>query len=55
MRNESSSLDLLSKYRLITEFRFDAILCSILGKENSEPGRFRCCVSSLHVENLSQF
>jgi len=52
VRNESSSLDFLSKYRFITEFRFAGILCSILGNVNSEAGRFRCCMSSLHIENL---
>jgi len=34
MRNESF-LDLLSKYPLITEFHFGAILCSTLDNENS--------------------
>jgi len=37
-----SSLDLLSKYLLIMELRFDAMLCSNLGNENSDAGHIKC-------------
>jgi len=30
------------KYLLIMEFRFDSILCSELGKENSDAGHIKC-------------
>jgi len=34
-----TSFDLLSKYLLVIELRFDAMLCSIMGKENSDADR----------------
>jgi len=45
-----TSLDLLSKYPLFIEFRFDAMLCSRfdamlcskLGNENSDAGHIKC-------------
>lgn len=36
------ALDLLSKYLLITELRFDAMVCSNVGNENSDAGRIKC-------------
>jgi len=33
-----ASPDSLCKYLLVTEYGFDAMLCSILGKENSDAG-----------------
>jgi len=35
-------LDLLCKYLLIVELRFDAMLYSSLGKENSDAGHIKC-------------
>jgi len=37
-----TSLDLLSKYLLIMELRFDTMLYSNLGNENSVAGRIKC-------------
>jgi len=37
-RARETSRDLLSKYLLITEFRFDTTLYCNLGNENSGPG-----------------
>jgi len=37
-----TSLDLLSKYLLIMELRFDAILYSKLGNKNSDAGHIKC-------------
>ena len=42
-----ASLDLLSKYLLITELRFDAMLYSNLRKENSDAG-----VSNVHAGSI---
>ena len=33
---------MLSKYPLIMDFRFDVMLCSILGSENSDAGHIEC-------------
>jgi len=37
-----TSLDLLSKYLLVMELRFDAMLYSKLGNENSDEGHNKC-------------
>jgi len=37
-----TSLDLLSKYLLIMELRFNAMLRSNLGNENSDTGHIKC-------------
>jgi len=37
-----TSLALLSKYLLIMELRFDAMLYSNLGNENSDAGHIKC-------------
>jgi len=35
-------LDLLFKYLLIMELRFDAVLCSNLGNKNSDARHIKC-------------
>jgi len=40
MRDEGS-LDILSKYPLVMELRFDTILYSKLDNENSDPGHIK--------------
>jgi len=37
-----TSLDLLSKYLLIMDLRFDTMLCSNLSNENSVEGHIKC-------------
>jgi len=37
-----TSLDLLSNYLLIVDLRFDAMVCSNLGNENSDTGHIKC-------------
>jgi len=37
-----TSLDSLSKYLLIMELRFDAMLYSNLGNQNSDAGHIKC-------------
>jgi len=37
-----ASYDILSKYLLIVEIRFDALLYSKLGNENSDAGHIKC-------------
>ena len=37
-----TSLDILSKYLLIVELRFDAMLCSNLGNESSDVDHIKC-------------
>jgi len=37
-----TSFEFISKYLLITLLRFDAMLCSNLGKENSSAGHIKC-------------
>ena len=37
-----ASFDLLSACLLISEFRFDTMLCSLLGNENSNAGHIKC-------------
>jgi len=37
-----TSVDLLSEYVLIMELRFDVMVCSNLGNENSDAGHFKC-------------
>jgi len=41
-RERETSLEFLPKYLLITKFRFDAMLCSILGDKNYDAGRIKC-------------
>jgi len=41
-RSERDFLDLLFTCLLVTEFRFDAMLCSNLGNENSDAGHIKC-------------
>ena len=37
-----TSLDILSKYLLIMELHFDAMLCSNVGNENTDVGHMKC-------------
>jgi len=41
MRSRRDSFDLLCDYLLILEFRFDAMLCSYLGKKILDAGHMK--------------
>jgi len=53
LRGIEASYDILSKYLLIMELRFDTLLESKLGNENSDAGHIKC-TRGLHLASGPQ-